>query len=86
MKNELLVKSKFHVAVAVKVADGISDILLLELPVAVFAKVLTYLSAVKVSETLTVNPLKRGIRLEINKPSHPLPLPLYCHLSLPQML
>ena len=86
MKNELLVKSEFHVAIAVKVADGICNILLLELPIAVFAKVLTYLPAVKVPETLTVDPLKRGIRLEINKPSHPLPLPLYGHLGLPQML
>jgi hypothetical protein len=86
MYKDLLVKSEFHVTVAVKVSDGICDILLLELPVAVFAKVLAYLSAVKVPEALTVDPLKRGIRLEIDKPSHPLPLPLHGHLSLPQML
>ena len=79
-------KSEFHVAVAVKIADGISDILLLKLPVAVFAKVLAYLPAVKVPKALTVDPLKRGIWLEINKTSHPLPLPLHGHLSLPQML
>jgi len=86
MNNDLLVKCEFHVAIAVKVADGICDILLLKLPVAVFAKVLAYLPAVKVPETLAVDPLKRGIWLEIDEPGHPLPLPLHGHLSLPQML
>ena len=79
-------KCELHVAIAVKVADGICDILLLKLPVAVFPKVLAYLPAVKVPEALAVDPLKRGIWLEIDKPSNPLPLSLHGHFSLPQML
>lgn len=51
-------KCEFHVAVAVKVADGVCDIFLLKLSVAVFPKVLTYLPAVKVAEALAVDPLK----------------------------
>ena len=86
MTKNLLVKCELHVAVAVKVADGICDIFLFKLPVAVFAKVLAYLTAVKVPEALAIDPLKRGIRLKIDKPRHPLPLPLHCHFSLPQML
>ena len=79
-------KSKLHVTVTIKVADSICYILFLKLPIAVFTKVLAYLTAVKVPDALPVDPLKSGIRLKIDQPCDALPLTLHGYLSLTQML
>ncbi len=79
-------KSEFHIAIAIEIPDSVSNIFFLQLSVAVFAKVLANLTAVKVPYAFSVNPLKSGIWFKIYKSCDTLSLAFNSHFSLPQVL
>ena len=79
-------KSKLHVAITIEIPDCVSNIFFLQLSVAVFAKVLANLTAVKVPDTFPIDSLKSGIWFKIDKSCDALPLAFDGYLSLSQVL